>query len=120
MKNALACKLHDKPSINIIVVSRKTWSTYHCILDNIISLLSSTCLNLISSDTATTSHFATNHPKNCEWIRFCFNSFELFYFYCFILCIFGLSYRGVDPKSTYYDVINIIFLKSLWIVLNQK
>ena len=76
--------------------------------------------NLLGLDSAATKQSMTSRPDNCEWIRFSFNSFESFYFYCFILYIFGLSYQGANPKGTYYDVVNIIFLKSLWIVLNEK
>ena len=61
-----------------------------------------------------------NTLENCEWIGFSYNSFELFYFYYFILYIFGLNYRGANPKGTYYDVVNIIFFKSPWIILNEK
>ena len=62
----------------------------------------------------------TNRPDNYEWVGFSYNSFKLFYFYCFILYIFDLSYQGANPKGMYYDVVNIVSLKNLWIVLNKK
>ena len=83
----LDCKLLNKSSINVVIVNRKTWSVYHCILDHAISLLIFTCLNLIDSDTATASQLATHRPENCEWIGFTFSlliiCFKLF-LNCFI------------------------------------
>ena len=76
--------------------------------------------NLLGLDSVIANRPATSRPDNCEWIRFSFNSFESLYFYCFILYIFGLSYRGANPKGTYYDVVNIVFFKSPWIILNEK
>ena len=75
---------------------------------------------LIDSDSAVANRLAISRLDNCEWIGFFYNSFKLFYFYCFILYIFGLSYRGVNPKGTYYDIVNIIYFKNLWIGLNEK
>ena len=66
----LDCKLLNKSSINVVVVNRKTWSTYHFILDHAISLLIFTHLNLIGSDTATASRPATHRFENYEWIGF--------------------------------------------------
>ena len=58
--------------------------------------------------------------KNCEWIEFSFNLFELFYPYRVLLYILRLSYRRVTKKGTCYDVINIVSFQSTWIYLNEK
>ena len=68
--STLALKLLIKSLINVVIINRKTWSSYHCILDHVISLLILTYLNLIGSDTAIASRPATSRPKNCEWIGF--------------------------------------------------
>ena len=62
-------------------------------------LLSSTCLNLLGSNTAAVSQPITSRLDNCEWIEFSFNLFELFYSYCVLLYIFRLSYQGVTKKG---------------------
>ena len=60
--SVLARKVLNKSSINVVVVNRKTWSAYHCILDHVISLLIFTSLNLIGSNTTTASRPAISHP----------------------------------------------------------
>ena len=74
----LAYKLHNKSSINVVVINHKAWSAYHCILDLTISLLTLMCLNLIGSDTVTASRSATHRPENNEWIGFSIYLLELF------------------------------------------
>ena len=76
--------------------------------------------NLLGSDSAVANRPATSRPDNNEWIGFSFNLFESFYSYYFILYIFHLSCREVNPKGTYYDIVNIVSFKSLWIDLNEK
>ena len=68
--SVLARKLLNKSSINVVVVNRKTWSAYHCILDYVIYLLIRSCINLIGSDTMTASRPVTHHLENYKWIEF--------------------------------------------------
>ena len=66
----LARNSHKKSSINVVVANRKAWSTYHYMLDHIVSLLIFTSLNLIGLDAATASQPSSSHSENCEWIGF--------------------------------------------------
>ena len=63
---ALARKMHNKSSINIVVANRKAWSAYHCIFRPYYIVINLLCQNPIGSDAATASRLATSHPENYE------------------------------------------------------
>ena len=116
---AFAWYSHKKSLIIVVVTNHKARSAYHCIVDHVVLLLISMCLNLIGSVTTTTSQSAMSHPKNDEWIGFalsCLNSFSITFIILFLL-VFCFELSRSRPKR--YDFIVIIYvdLNCLWIVL---